>query len=120
MDCSNPQKWEEMASLLRTIGHPIRLTILDELCLGAKCVSDVQEMLDVSQSNLSQHLHALKQAGLIDSHTNGPLRCYYLIRPTLVKKLLQVLAKDHPTKPRPKQSVLREVAQHQKNKSLSA
>ena len=108
-----------MASILRSMSHPIRLMILNELVQGAKCVRDVQELFDISQPNLSQHLNALKNAGLIGNHSNGPLRCYYLIRPTLVKKLLEEFAKPHPVQLRPKETVVLEVQENQKRKTLS-
>ncbi len=112
--------WEVMASVLRSISHPIRLMILNELAQGAKCVRDVQELFDISQPNLSQHLNALKNAGLIGNHSDGSLRCYYLIRPTLVKTLLEEFSKPHPVELRPKETVVKEVQQNQKKKVLSA
>jgi ArsR family transcriptional regulator len=110
--------WDKMASMLRSISHPIRLMILNELASGAKCVRDVQEMFDISQPNLSQHLNALKNAGYVGYHSKGALRCYYLIRPTLVKKILMEFAKPHPVQVRPKAAVVQEVEEHQKKKVL--
>lgn len=111
--------WDDMAAMLRSISHPIRLMILNELTSGAKCVRDVQEIVDISQPNLSQHLNALKNAGFVGCHSKGALRCYYLIRPALVKKLLGEFAKPHPVQVRPKAVVVQEVEQHQKKKVLS-
>jgi len=111
--------WEMMAFLLRAMSHPIRLKILHELAKGAKCVRDVHELFEISQPNLSQHLNALKKAGLIGNHSNGPLRCYYLIRPDLVEKLLEELTKSHPTILKPKAVVVQEAQRNQKKKTLS-
>ncbi|MGI6454912.1 MAG: ArsR/SmtB family transcription factor [bacterium] len=102
-------RWEELATIVKAMAHPVRLLILDELCKGAKCVTDVQQIVDVSQPNLSQHLSALKRAQLIGSHANGPLRCYYLLRPSLVKRLLRELKKEHPISVRPREVVIQEV-----------
>lgn len=102
-------QWQDMATILRAMAHPVRLTILDELCNGPKCVHEVQHIVDVSQPNLSQHLSALKKANLIGSHANGPLRCYYLLCPSFVKKLIGELKKDQPIKPRSRESIAREV-----------
>ena len=118
--CLEHPDWELMANVLRSISHPIRLMILNELVQGAKCVRDVQELFDISQPNLSQHLNALKNAGLIGYHSNGPLRCYYLIRPTLVETLLEEFCKSHPQQLRPKEDVVQEVQENQKKKALSA
>ncbi|MBI1387022.1 MAG: metalloregulator ArsR/SmtB family transcription factor [bacterium] len=90
-------EWNEAASWLKAMAHPVRLAILDDLCRGPQCVNDVHQVVDVSQPNLSQHLAALKKAGLVGSQANGPMRCYYLLRPGLVKRLMAELKKDHPT-----------------------
>jgi DNA-binding transcriptional ArsR family regulator len=107
--------WTEQAKLLKAVAHPIRLRILAELCKSAQCVHDVQQMVQVSQPNLSQHLAALKNAELIDCHIQGPMRCYYLVKPTLVTKLLQLLSQDHPVRPRSFESVSGEVMKNRQN-----
>lgn len=82
------------AEVLKTIAHPARLAILDELTKGVKCVSDFQDFLEISQSNISQHLSALRHAGLIDFFVDGRLRCYFLKNP-IVPDILSVLNKDY-------------------------
>ncbi|RJP28597.1 MAG: ArsR family transcriptional regulator [Candidatus Omnitrophota bacterium] len=99
----------EIAALLKAMANPVRLAILEELCQGAKCVQDVQEIVDISQPNLSQHLANLKKGNLINSYSSGPLRCYYLLNPSLVKNLLKELKKERRITVRPRQSVIREV-----------
>ena len=56
---------EKRIELLKTLAHPARIRILEELVEGVKCVSDFEETLDISQPNVSQHLKILKDAGLI-------------------------------------------------------
>ena len=80
--------------ILKTISHPVRVTILQELSKDVKCVSDLQEFLDVSQPNISQHLSALRHANLIDYFIDGRLRCYFLKSPFIVE-LLEVIKKDY-------------------------
>jgi ArsR family transcriptional regulator len=82
------------AEILRVIGHPVRLRILEELTKGVKCVSDLEEFLEVSQSNVSQHLAILRRYGLIDYYMDGRLRCYYLVDP-MIPDLLEVLKRDY-------------------------
>ncbi|NIA20383.1 MAG: metalloregulator ArsR/SmtB family transcription factor [Anaerolineaceae bacterium] len=89
----------EAADLLRLLGHPLRLALLDELAKGPKCVSDIQELLDVRQANLSQHLSVLRQARIVDFHEDGNLRCYYIARPSLVAALTGFLGSEHPIVP---------------------
>ena len=37
------------ATLLRMLGHPVRLAIVSELAAGPKCVTDIQELLGFSR-----------------------------------------------------------------------
>jgi len=83
------------AELLRVLGHPVRLQILEELAKGVKCVSDLEEFLEISQSNVSQHLAILRRFALVDYYMDGRLRCYYLVDP-IVPELLEILKKDYP------------------------
>ncbi len=79
---------------LKLVSHPVRIAILEELSQGVKCVSDLEEFLEIRQSNISQHLSALRHTGLIDYFIDGRLRCYFLKDP-FVPALLEVLRKDH-------------------------
>jgi DNA-binding transcriptional ArsR family regulator len=84
----------EKVEIIKTMAHPVRISILEELSKGVKCVSDFQDFLDISQPNISQHLSALRRAGLIDFFIDGRLRCYFLKNP-IVPDLLEVLKKDY-------------------------
>ncbi|MGD9127112.1 MAG: metalloregulator ArsR/SmtB family transcription factor, partial [Planctomycetia bacterium] len=75
---------QDQASILKAVAHPVRLEILKTLAKGPACVHKVNELFDVSQPNLSQHLASLKKAGLVDCRVDGTRRCYFLCRPTLV------------------------------------
>lgn len=81
--------------VIKTIAHPVRIRILEELMKGVKCVSDFQEFLGVNQPNVSQHLSLLRRNGLIDYYVDGRLRCYFLVDP-LVPDLLEILGKSYP------------------------
>jgi ArsR family transcriptional regulator len=80
--------------ILKTIAHPARLAILEELLKGVKCVSDFQEFLTISQPNISQHLTALRHADIIDYFIDGRLRCYFLKNP-LIPDLLEIMNKEY-------------------------
>ncbi len=84
----------ESVELLRAVAHPVRIMILDELTRGVKCVSDLEEFLDIKQPNVSQHLSLLRKQGLIDYYMDGRLRCYFLKNP-LIPDLLGVLKKHY-------------------------
>jgi ArsR family transcriptional regulator len=57
----------------------------------------MEDLLPARQANISQHLAVLRFAKLVDYAQDGTLRCYYLARPRLVKSLLDLVARDHPT-----------------------
>lgn len=80
--------------LLRVIAHPVRISILEELRKGVKCVSDFGEFLEINQPNLSQHLALLRNNGIIDYYIDGRLRCYFLVDP-IIPDLLEILKKDY-------------------------
>jgi ArsR family transcriptional regulator len=84
----------EKAEILKLISHPARIMILEELSKGVKCVSDLEGFMEIRQSNISQHLSALRHSGLIDFFIDGRLRCYFLRNP-IIPDLLEVLRKDY-------------------------
>ncbi len=86
----------ERAELLRQLGHPVRLAILEELMKGGKCVTDIRDLLEVPQPNVSQHLTVLRQQRIVDFSEDGKLRCYYLRRPALVQALFEFISGRYP------------------------
>jgi ArsR family transcriptional regulator len=92
----NTLNLRERAELLRQLGHPVRLAILEELTKGSKCVTDIRDLLEVPQPNVSQHLMVLRQQRIVDFSEDGKLRCYYLRRPTLVQALLKFISGEYP------------------------
>jgi ArsR family transcriptional regulator len=84
------------AELLKAFSHPTRLAILNELAVGPKCVTDIEDLLDARQANISQHLAVLRHSHLVDYAQDGTLRCYYLTRPRLVHDMLALVARDEP------------------------
>jgi len=99
---------EELARLLAAVAHPARLRILRSLRDGVKCVKDLNELVPVSQPNLSQHMRALRRAGLVAYESRGSRRCYYLLRPALVEQLLKLRPERHRARQRSRESVLAE------------
>lgn len=84
----------QKVELLKVIANPVRIRILEELVKGVKCVSDLEEFLELRQPNISQHLSLLRLHGLVDYYMDGRLRCYFLMNP-LIPDLLELLRKDY-------------------------
>ena len=88
---------ETMASFLKALGHPVRLQIARELMAGEKCVSEVENIVHISQANTSQHLSTLKVNGIVDCIRKGNVKCYFLKEPEKIQGLLALLG-DKKTK----------------------
>ena len=100
--------WDERAKLLRVMAHPVRLAILEALSERPHCVKHINSLIAIPQPHLSQHMAALRKESLVACHACGPVRCYYLLRPTLVKRMIRLLRQEHPVKERDGRSVVRE------------
>lgn len=66
-----------IAKMAKAIGHPARIAILEYLIKKGSCVcGDLVLELPLSQATISQHLKALKEAGIIQGNVDGVYRCY--------------------------------------------
>lgn len=97
--------WEDRARLLGAMAHPMRLAILEILCEQPRCVKHINVLVPLAQPHLSQHLSALRKANLVASLACGAFRCYYVVRPTLVKGLIRILRQQHPVRERDCRSI---------------
>ena len=66
------------ASCLKALAHPIRLAIVRALQEGPLCVSDIEERVGSTQSNVSQHLAVLRDRGII-SFEREKNQIYYFV-----------------------------------------
>jgi len=67
----------ELATLFKALGHPARVSILEYLLEQDRCIcNDLVDELPLSQATVSQHLRALKDAGLIIGNIEGTSVCY--------------------------------------------
>ena len=72
-----PDDLAELAELAKALGHPARLAILQTLAARGTCIcGEVVEVLPLAQATVSQHLKALKEAGLVQGTVDGPRTCY--------------------------------------------
>lgn len=70
---------EQLAAFAKAIGHPVRIQILKLLNSQACCYTgDLTNLLPLAQSTISQHLKALKDAGLIQGEIIPPKVKYCL------------------------------------------
>ena len=76
---------ERAVALFHALSDPTRLSILERLRLGERCVCDLTDALDSAQSRLSFHLKVLKDAGLVTDRREGRWMYYTLNQETLTE-----------------------------------
>ena len=78
------------SEIFRALADPTRRAIFERLAHGETSVSDLVERFDVSQPAVSQHLSALKKAGLVAQRRDGR-RVYYRAEPSGLRPLVDWL-----------------------------
>ncbi len=58
-------------TLFKALGEPTRLKIIKLLAARDLCVCDLEEIMQISQPRISQHLKVLKYAGLVNERKDG-------------------------------------------------
>ncbi len=81
----------ELASLFGGLAHGDRVRIVEELRDRELNVAEIQELLGISHSRVSQQLAVLKRHRLVTSRRDGRLIYYRLQNPALARWLLQGL-----------------------------
>ena len=74
----NREEANARAGILKAIGHPARILIIDELSRGDRCGRDLLPLCGVDQSVLSRHLAQLRHAGVITEQKKGVKVIYHL------------------------------------------
>ncbi len=69
---------ERAAALLRSIGSKWRLLILCQLVKGEKSVGELERVIGLSQSALSQHLMVLRRSDLVKTRRAAQMIFYSL------------------------------------------
>jgi DNA-binding transcriptional ArsR family regulator len=67
----------ELAILIKALGHPARIAIIEYLQKVNSCICGaIVNELALAQPTISQHLKELKNAGLIKGSVEGNTICY--------------------------------------------
>lgn len=70
-------KQNRLATLAKVLGHPARIAILQYMIKKESCIcGSLVEELGLAQATISQHLRALKDAGMIKGTVEGVSVCY--------------------------------------------
>ena len=83
---------EKVSNLFQAIGQETRLEILMAIGAGEVCVCHLEASLGYRQAYISQHLMALREAGLLSTRRDGKYIYYRLERPEIME-LVDVAAR---------------------------
>lgn len=68
----------ELIHLLKAIGDETRIRILNVLNYGPLCVCELEEILTLTQSNVSRHLNKLMNVGIVSYYKDAKFVYYYI------------------------------------------
>ncbi|GAA3518907.1 lsr2/espR transcriptional regulator [Aeromicrobium panaciterrae] len=84
----NVPLYQAKAELFRTLGHPVRIRVLELLQDGPRAVRELLGDIEVESSSLSQQLAVLRRAGIVSSSREGSAVVYTLATPDVAQLLL--------------------------------
>ncbi|MEW6241182.1 MAG: metalloregulator ArsR/SmtB family transcription factor [Chloroflexota bacterium] len=83
---------QKISAMLEEIAHPARLAILLLIGNGEACVCHLEALLGKRQAYISQHLMALRDAGILLTRREGKF-IFYRLRDPMLLKLIELAAK---------------------------
>jgi len=79
--------FESASECLKTLGHPVRLRMIDLLLRGRFTVGELAEKCYIPSHMASEHLRLMKICGFLDSEREGRKTYYFVIEPHLEELL---------------------------------
>ena len=83
----NSTQAQSRAAILKALGHPVRVQMLEALSRGDRCVNDLRGLSAICQANVSRHLACLKRVGLVTERRAGPRVLHHLACPGMLQAL---------------------------------
>jgi DNA-binding transcriptional ArsR family regulator len=83
----DPAVLAEAAEMVRVLGHPVRLRIVELLEPGEQTVTQLQDSLDAPQALVSQQLARMRAAGIVAGRRRGSNVWYAITDPRVVRML---------------------------------
>ena len=78
-----------ISNIFKALSSPVRVKIVEMLKNGPLCVCKIIAGLSMEQSNTSQHLNVLKNAGIVDSRKEG-LNVIYSLKYSRVTEMINL------------------------------
>jgi ArsR family transcriptional regulator len=82
--------FESAAELFSILATPVRLKIISAVCQDEKNVSELLELIDTTQPNMSQHLGTLYRSGILAKRREGT-QIYYRLQSERVATLCRAV-----------------------------
>jgi DNA-binding transcriptional ArsR family regulator len=79
--------YHRKAEIIKAVGHPLRVAVVDFLKDGEKCVCEIAEHIGSERSNVSRHLAVMLKAGVLRSRKDGLMVFYELRTPCILNFL---------------------------------
>jgi ArsR family transcriptional regulator len=76
------------AEFFRTLGHPIRVRVIGLLRDGEMTVGQLQAELGIDSSGASQHLAAMRRAGILEARKEGT-SVHYSVRDPRIFQMME-------------------------------
>ena len=89
-------RYKRQAALLKAIGHPVRLQIVDLLRIEPECVCHLSAALNKPQPYMSQQLAILRNAGVIVDERDGTNIFYRLADDNVARQATAACDDAHP------------------------
>jgi ArsR family transcriptional regulator, arsenate/arsenite/antimonite-responsive transcriptional repressor len=90
MKKADSNRLELRAKIVKSLAHPTRLMIVEELQNGEKCVCELAVMANVDMSTISRHLSSLKNAGVLSDEKRGT-SVYYKLQCNCIPRFLSCI-----------------------------
>lgn len=78
---------QKVAQVLKTVGHPIRLQIIEVLEKEELTVGRIEKLTNTAQAVISRHLGIMKDKGVLDCRREGTNVYYRIANPNVIKLL---------------------------------
>ncbi len=85
---------EDACKLMKVLSNSDRMMLLCEIGQGEKCVSELEDALDLHQPTLSQQLTVLRKEKLVKTRREGK-QIYYSLASEIVVSVMGLLYKHY-------------------------
>lgn len=81
------EELDNLAKLLKVLGHPMRLAMVEELKVRPWCVCELATKLNLNNPTASKHLSLLKSVNIITMERNGTQVICTLVMPCVIEMI---------------------------------